>query len=260
MLGLMPGISGAQDLPPFVKVPAPGDSARGAAYSPVKLTKISDKANQITDDAEWWAGNELESPFLKVPNPARNEAGNLSAAIPLQVQGERVVKASLEGGQPFAIYGRGFAEGARVLLFHPDLSAVTHALDFSDWFKPREHLFWVQVRGEIIYFSYGINGYSSALGGKTAYLAAVRLQDQALLWRSQPLVANAKNFVMIGDSIVSGYGFTAEDDFLFVINRFTGETVTKTKVATGPDYLILKGGRLYVRCYNRDYVFKVVPE
>lgn len=54
-------------------------------------------------------------------------------------------------------------------------------------------------------------------------------------------------------------GSPAEPDFLFVINRFNGKTAQKIKLASGPDDLILKDGHLYVRCYNRDYVFEVTP-
>lgn len=254
-----PGQSSAQEIPPFVKVPSPEGFSAATTYKPVQLKQISDKPNQITDEEKWWAENQLESPFLSVPNPFGNQAGDLPAAIPPRAGGDMVVRASLNGGQPFAIYGKNFAEGAKVLLFQADLSKIAHALDFSDWLKPPYRIIWVQVRGEVMYFSYGINGYASNVDGKTAYLAAINLKDQTVLWRSEPLVANARNFILIGDSIVSGYGFTAEPDFLLVINSFNGKTVKKIKVATGPDYLILKEGRLYVRCYNRDYVFEVTP-
>ena len=55
----------------------------------------------------------------------------------------------------------------------------------------------------------------------------------------------------------SGYGFTAEPDFLFVLDMKTGEVVEKTKVKSGPEVILDKSGELYVRTYDHDYVFGV---
>jgi hypothetical protein len=77
------------------------------------------------------------------------------------------------------------------------------------------------------------------------------------LWRSQPLVCNANNFVIINDVIICGYGFTAEPDFLYLIDKTTGEILQQIKVKTAPEYLIQKDNKLYVRTYDRDYLFEV---
>ncbi|HOO64713.1 MAG TPA: hypothetical protein PK364_12455, partial [Synergistaceae bacterium] len=37
-----------------------------------------------------------------------------------------------------------------------------------------------------------------------------------VLWRSAPLVSNCSNFARSGDGIITGYGFTEEDDYLYV--------------------------------------------
>ena len=60
-----------------------------------------------------------------------------------------------------------------------------------------------------------------------------------------------------GGAILSGYGFTAEPDFLFVLDRASGRVLSKVKVASGPDYLIEKDGDLLVRTYDHDYVFAI---
>jgi hypothetical protein len=48
--------------------------------------------------------------------------------------------------------------------------------------------------------------------GRNAYLSAIDLGTKKTLWRSPALVANARTFVVTGDHIVAGYGFTAEPD------------------------------------------------
>jgi hypothetical protein len=40
------------------------------------------------------------------------------------------------------------------------------------------------------------------------YMSAIDREERKLLWRSPALVANAANFVLLNDTIVSGYGFT----------------------------------------------------
>ena len=62
---------------------------------------------------------------------------------------------------------------------------------------------------------------------------------------------------MVGDVILCGYGFTAEDDFLYQIDRKTGAVIGETDLASMMDYIVYQDGRLYVRTYHTDYVFEV---
>ena len=63
-----------------------------------------------------------------------------------------------------------------------------------------------------------------------AYVSAIDVQTMKALWHSAPLVSNAANFEVVGDYLITGYGFTAEPDFLFVLRRDTGEAITKIPV------------------------------
>ena len=84
--------------------------------------------------------------------------------------------------------------------------------------------------------------------------------DRVILWRSPALVSNARNFVVHGDVIVAGYGFTQEPDFLFVIDKHTGQILHKKKVKSGPEFIFEKNGMLHVRTYDRDYVFELASK
>lgn len=248
----------AQDAPAFVPVPPPQESAAGA---PVRLEEISSRGNAITDVDGWWTRNGLESPFLPVPLSPIPAPGVLPPEVAVRAGENIAVTAGRDGEGVFAIYGQDFSRGALVALYRPDSSGRltrTHALDFSGWFTPQFRIWWVQRRGDTLYFNYGINGYASEVEGRTAFLAAVDLSSHRTVWRSAPLVSNSRNFVIVGDSIVTGYGFTAEPDHLYVIDCRTGRTTSKAKVASAPEFLVLRDDRLFVRCYNRDYVFRVV--
>lgn len=150
-----------------------------------------------------------------------------------------------------------------------DDGSLRWALDFSEWAQGGSRLVdeiavfqatrWAEERNGILYVSHFHRTYSASSGGQNAYLTAMDLQDMSIIWRSRPLVSNSDNFIIIGDTIVTGYGFTDEDDFVFLINRLTGEVYDTIPVQTSPDYFCREGDRLFVRCYDTDYEFQISP-
>lgn len=91
-----------------------------------------------------------------------------------------------------------------------------------------------------------------------AYIVAISLEDYSVIWKSQPLVCNSLNFEIVDDIIFCGYGFTAEPDYLYQLDRITGCVLDKTELKSKADYIIFADDRLYVRTYDTDYVFEVV--
>lgn len=65
----------------------------------------------------------------------------------------------------------------------------------------------------MLYVETAHSTYGATSGGRTAYIAAIATATGKVLWRSPALVANARSFVLAGDVIVAGYGFTREDDY-----------------------------------------------
>lgn len=111
----------------------------------------------------------------------------------------------------------------------------------------------------MLYVAHGHRTYAKSSHGMNAYLTAIDLRSGKPLWHSAPLVANATNFTFLDDDhLVTGYGFTAEPDFLYVLRAKDGAAVAKIPLKSGPSYLLRKDGRLFVRTYDRDYVFRVV--
>ena len=90
-----------------------------------------------------------------------------------------------------------------------------------------------------------------------AYIMAISLDDYSVIWKSEPLVCNSYNFEIVDDIIFTGYGFTAEPDYLFQIDRLTGRVLEKYKINSRADYIIYKDDKLYVRTYDTDYIFEV---
>ena len=78
-----------------------------------------------------------------------------------------------------------------------------------------------------------------------------------MLWRSAPLTSNARSFAIVGEHIVAGYGFTAEPDFLFLLDRATGKPTQTVPVPNGPEYIVFRDDKVFVRTYDRDMVFQM---
>ena len=70
-------------------------------------------------------------------------------------------------------------------------------------------------------------------------------------------MANARTLVVTGDLIVSGYGFTADSDFLYLVDRRTGRVLDRLAVPSAPEIVKLRGGLLHVRTYDPQLVVRI---
>lgn len=218
----------------------------GTASGRIQLHQISERANEITDEERWLSENQLVRPWFPYADSWY----------------EYVV--SGDGGSNYEPYrlelydmsGGGAATG--------NLLAT---LDFSEYcyagaFKPEDELYirqricYAKAEEQILYAAIAHNTYAAS-APCTAYVVAVDLSDGSVIWKTDPLTCNSKSFEIIGDVIVCGYGFTAEDDFLNLIDKHTGKLLEQIPVKTQPDYIIRVDDLLYVRTYNTDYVFQI---
>lgn len=204
--------------------------------APLKLTKLTQEANQITDTDDWFEKNNLS---LNV-----EDSGKYGLGIP-----------SDENGGKCRIQ---VVDGEKGEVFELDFSDFEYAGDFKQSEKEfvRQQIRYAQVKDHILYLSIGHLTYAES-SPHNAYVAAVDLAEKKLLWKSQPLVSNAANFVIKGDVLLCGYGFTAEPDYIYQLDLGSDKVIDKTAVKSKADYLILKDNILYVRTYNTDYTFRI---
>ncbi len=255
-----------------VRMPAPpwdyfrADSA-AVVIDTVRLVPVSSAPNDITDDREWFERNGLSLPEFEAPNPFRGTPGDLPAGAPLWHEGAMLVRAIGHDGGAFLVYGADFGEG-RYLALADEWMLPRRIYDFGSYvFSPgdvpadrefvAQAVSWVARRDNTLYVAHRHRTYAASSGGLNGYITAIDLETNRVIWRTRPLVCNTVNFEVYGDVIFCGYGFTDEDDYVYVLNRFTGEVVQRLPVKTGPDYCISKDGKLYVRCYDTDYVFGI---
>lgn len=233
--------------------------------SSLRVMKVLEKKNKITDTEEWWVGNRLLPMTYQVPNPYMQKAGDLPPVVPLEFLGQRVVKV-LRSNPILAIYGDNFGDGRYLLVIDPENGKIERAFDFSAYQWP--HKFnraekdyikmsttWAYLEDDILYVQHNHKTYARSSKGYNAYLSALDIRTGMLLWRSKPLVANANNFLVKDGAIITGYGFTAEPDFLYVLNKTDGRILQKVAVKSAPEYLVEKDDKLFVRTYHTDYVF-----
>ena len=233
----------------------------------VRLTQVSSKPNQITDDEEWFKSNDLALPVFTVPNSFKQETGDLPSQIPPTQGNDRIIKAIKQDDRVLAVYGTNFADGRYLTSFNLASGKPEFAFDFHEYMHPPKYLNadreyvdetvnWAQVKGNILYVSNGHSTYARSSFNQNAYLNAIDIGSGRLLWRSQPLVSNSANFLLYHDAIITGYGFTQESHFLYVVNQKDGRIVQTIPVRKSPDYILNKGDDIYVRTYDTDLVFK----
>ncbi len=275
---LLPALASAQDAtqlidtglkPVLVKrsaFPFQSELAKAAAKtaSSIRLKLKSTKANQITDEADWFDRNVLARPLPALEEdyryvPAETRWGELKL-FRTSPSGEHVgiyaVARKLE--KPVdGVYDESFAYTA--VLFNKDYKPVgLFVLD--DFFPPILEMSQVALVDHVLYFDNNFNGYASIMKEKTGYLVALDLDSGQVRWSSSALTASFRGFLVHGDVIFAGYGFTDEPDHLFVIDRSSGKVLQKEKLKSAHDFFVVKKDVLYVRCYDTDYEFTVVDK
>lgn len=252
--------------PPFAAKPAVDPLAKTRKF-PV-LKQISAKANDIIDQQKWLSENGIEPLFLAVPNAISGAPGDLPPNVPARAGDMILVRAFRDDETGYAIYGEDFSAGPFLTLWTPDFGNLVGQFDFSPYRNAPKVVAgdenyvdqatrYATVVDGVLYVSHAHNTYAKSSMGMNAYLTAVEVATGKLLWRSAPLVSNGESFIIKGDGIICGYGFTDEQDYLYVLDRHTGKTVSKTLVKSGPERLALIGDILHVRTYNTDYQFRV---
>ncbi len=255
-----------EDVTPYV---LPDPSSKKSSSSVITLKQLSVKENEIIDEDNWFYSNELMIPLYLHPdqgtNTSRMAPYKLSSKVPLVIGNLKLIKGINDANGNIYLFGTSHLDVRYMVITDSQNSKVLHFLDFGNYLGVDKAGFddwlmsirWAAIEDNILYVSNAHPTYAETTNGINAFITAIDLTNYQALWRSDYQVSNAYNFEIIGDNIVCGYGFTAEPDFIYILDKYTGKKLHTIKVATGPDYIIRKDDRLYVRTYNRDYVFGI---
>ncbi|BCN32291.1 PQQ-binding-like beta-propeller repeat protein [Anaeromicropila herbilytica] len=234
----------------------------------IQLKLKSSKANQITDDENWFKKNKLSMKQYEVPNPFADTFGNLPEKIDTYYEDLIITSAFYDESYIYCTYGSDFSEGYILNIYNAKSLKKVYSFDFTKYrYSPKyvkadydyiqQKVNWATIKDNILYVSHGHDTYAKSSKQMNAYITAIDLSDMSILWRTNALVSNSYNFTLINDVIICGYGFTAEPDYLYQIDRNNGKVLKKSLLKSAPYYIIQKGKNLYVRTYNTDYVFGI---
>jgi hypothetical protein len=120
-----------------------------------------------------------------------------------------------------------------------------------------EEVVYAREAAGVLYVETAHSTYAKSSYGLNAYLNAVDLKTKKLRWRSPALVANAGNFVLLGNTIVAGYGFTSEPDYLYAVDRRTARVQGRLQLPSSPERIARHGNVLTVDTYDHRLVVRV---
>lgn len=234
--------------PSFATVPP--SPAREASFE-----VLSTQPNQITDRDAWFSANNLV--------PKHSEPESAPAGIPRFWDGNNLIQVIHGSDSTLAVYGPDLSGGRLLIALDPETGAFKYGFDFSNFEQPpgvpendltAQRLLWAAEKDGTLYVSNSHRTYAKESGGQNAYLTAIDLGMGEIRWRTGPLIANASTFEVLNSVIVTGYGFTAEPDFVYLIDRESGAVVASQKVKSAPEIILAKDGKIFVRCYDTDVV------
>ena len=237
----------------FTPMPAPDFNGhvlkRNVNRKQVRLTLLSCRANQITDEEEWLQRNGLTLRETRHEHPMGQYTQRYSYAT---------------SGYLITTYGENWGNARKVVVTDEAQTTLYAAYDFEPWkFSPKTTLMGNTqmvhdfiIEGNILYIAHGTNGYSDGAGYQTGYITAFDMEKQEIIWTTRPLTCNS-GFDIVGNSILCGYGMTSEPDYIFVVDKYSGQRIQKTSVKKAVDYIVPKGDKAYVRTYSYDYVFSI---
>lgn len=131
------------------------------------------------------------------------------------------------------------------------------SVDLNQFLSMERHLEIqdVRYRDGVLYFNEACQSYAREADGRCSSLIALDPARGSVLWRTRRLTSN-NIFLVEADVIIAGYGFTAEADSLYVIDRRSGVILDAEPLDSAHGYMEWKDGVLHVLTTNRIYEFR----
>src|SRR5262245_25836653 len=206
----------------------------------------------------------------RVRDPQLGASTRPAAWMPKSFVGAPLLQVVRQPGVVFLIYGRDGSSARYLVGASPRTHRIRYAFDLASFARPphiapgasdlvTEQVLFAREAGGVVYVETAHQTYAQSSGGRNGYIAAIDIRKHETLWRSPALVANARTFVLAGNALVTGYGFTREDDWLYLIDRATGRVRDRLPVPSAPETITRRGNRLLVRTYDHDVVAILRP-
>lgn len=238
-----------------------GDVAHSADAPVTRVAKPSFPPSAAPVGTTGQARLALVSTEPRTPTYTPDPGPSVPASAPRTLVGERSAYVVAQPGTTFVVYGTGV-----IAAFGPR-GATKYAFDLRSFgFPPRslapgaygpQEITWARQLGRTLVVQTNHLGYASDSAGRNGYLTGIDVDSGDVRWRSPALVANARNFVVTRGLIVSGYGFTAEKDWLYLVDPATGRVRDRLALPSAAERITLQGDRIVVRCYGARVVARL---
>jgi hypothetical protein len=202
----------------------------------------------------------LPKPTFPAPAGAGTGAVHFQVVSSVPIDPAQIVKAPKprgltidgeDGNTQHYVFGRTFTFDFRNYARPPRIAPGEREFTY-------EQVVWAQLApAGILYVENAHQTYAKSSYGRNAYVSAVDPKTRRLLWRSPALVANADDFVLVDWTIVSGYGFTDEPDYLYALDRATGKVKGRLLLPNAPQTIARHGNVLTVVTYDRRLTVRV---
>lgn len=232
----------------------------------IQLEKLKADSNNIIDTEEWFKKNHIYLDAYSYYNPLGGLETEVPSYVKKEFQGNILIEVTTDFKYIYAFYNNTYAGGRYLIVYDMNTGEEKYAFDFIQYFysgnpvmqMDMEQLVrWAVIEDNVLYVSTAGNGYAHLVNNENAYITAIDLEDYKILWQSDALVANSNNFQIIGDTVITGYGFTDEEDYIYLIDKWTGEVYEAIDINSKAEYFIMQEDILYVRTYDTDYQFKI---
>ncbi|MBM4376651.1 MAG: hypothetical protein FJ095_16330 [Deltaproteobacteria bacterium] len=142
----------------------------------------------------------------------------------------------------------------RARLYRKD-GTLTSEIDFNGLMHQPEHLRvdHITLADGVLYYPQSCQSYAREAKRRCSDIVAldVKSTPTRVLWRSAFLMSNAE-IVRVGEYLVTGYGFTAETDYLHALDARTGKLMARVVLPSAPEELRVNGAVLEVFVYGSD--------
>lgn len=143
-------------------------------------------------------------------------------------------------------------------LYAVDCSKLCYGPDDETGYESMcsQYIRYCTIYEGILYLEIGHMGYASE-EPNSSYIVAVDPANGEILFKSEPLTGNGYNFKVVGSTVICGYGFTEEPDYIYLLDRYTGERYDTIPVNSQAYQFEIVDDTLYVATYNTAYEFKI---
>lgn len=228
------------------------------ASGSLRLELYYSEANRIVDEEDWFDRYGLPYPdaidehVTGIPRSTRH--GELKFLRSHNENIFAVYENVYQLSESRDIYDEGHTYTLVVIREENDSLSI---FDLNALFPDILEMCWFDAVDDLVYFNATYNGYADIRDNETGYLYCFDIKTGTIRWATKNLISSYCGFTLYKDHVLTGYGFTAEPDFLYVVDRFNGEVTQTIPVKTAHEHIIIKNDKCYVRTYNMNYIYMI---